>query len=301
MSLLLPDYRVSQGQVGLSADLPVRTNDFDYVAEGRVHPHDHGYFEITILHGGTALHRTAASARPVGRGTVIIIPPGPVHGFDRVHGMAGTNLYYLAEWLLDDLRLLRREEGLVPLFLAAALFHHDAAHQAPQFDLDEETYAACVAELRAIARASEGPSPSLILLKSCLLKLMVYISRAARGQVDTPGMPSFRPEVWWAIDRIEEATLRGDPFHAADAARELGMTADHLGRLFKEATGRTLVSYYKHRRVQYAQRLLLGPRMSITDVALTAGYCDAAHFCKQFKQLTGITPTAYRARYLGPP
>jgi len=114
-------------------------------------------------------------------------------------------------------------------------------------------------------------------------------------------MPSCRAEVWWAIDRIEEATLRGDPFHAADAARELGMTADHLGRLFKEATGRTLVSYYKHRRVQYAQRLLLGPRMSITDVALAAGYCDAAHFCKQFKQLTGITPTAYRARYLGPP
>jgi len=53
---------------------------------------------------------------------VIVVPPGDVHAFAKVRGLEVTNVYYLAEWLLDELKSLWDQDGLVPLFLARSLF-----------------------------------------------------------------------------------------------------------------------------------------------------------------------------------
>ena len=48
-------------------------------------------------------------------------------------------------------------------------------------------------------------------------------------------------------------------------------------------------------RVAEAQRLIMeNPHTSLGQIASMTGYTDQAHFCKQFRVVTGISPTKWR-------
>lgn len=47
-------------------------------------------------------------------------------------------------------------------------------------------------------------------------------------------------------------------------------------------------------RVEFACEELSRPDTPLIRIALAAGFYDQGHFCRTFKRLTGITPTAYR-------
>jgi AraC family transcriptional regulator len=48
-------------------------------------------------------------------------------------------------------------------------------------------------------------------------------------------------------------------------------------------------------RVERAKQLLKKTDQSIIEIALACGFSSHSHLSKQFRQLTGETPTAYRA------
>jgi AraC-like DNA-binding protein len=37
-----------------------------------------------------------------------------------------------------------------------------------------------------------------------------------------------------------------------------------------------------------------GPKRSLTDIAIEAGFYDQAHFCRVFKNFSGLTPKQYQ-------
>lgn len=78
-------------------------------------------------------------------------------------------------------------------------------------------------------------------------------------------------------------------------AHSLGFTPRHLRRLFLEHVGVTPGHYLKLNRFIRALRLM-DPSRSLTDVAHDASYFDQAHFCRDFRDIAGITPGEYRAR-----
>ena len=298
MQPLIATHTITQKHIGLSAETPVLCQHMEFGGEGEVPAHDHDYYEICLFHEGSATHKTNYYSQHVNQGGVIVVPPGPVHGFENTRGMRVTNIYYLAEWLLDDLRILRSEAGLVPLFLSTALFGPSRESFIPQFQLGPGALNSTVQEIHALQEAGKEQKPSLLLLKSILQKIMVFLSRAYTESDPRSAELPFRKEVWWLLDRIERTIFQGIPFQVQEAARESGYSPDGLSRIFKEATGRNLVDYYQHRRIQHAQRLLLNPRQTVTEVAYQTGYSDTAHLCKQFKQILNMTPGQYRRQYI---
>jgi AraC-like DNA-binding protein/quercetin dioxygenase-like cupin family protein len=70
----------------------------------------------------------------------------------------------------------------------------------------------------------------------------------------------------------------------------------HLIRSFKQATGLTPHQFQIQNRVRKAQRLLVQP-LSMTEVALTAGFFDQSHLNRCFKKIVGLTPSGYQAAY----
>ena len=82
-------------------------------------PHTHAHFEISIIRAGRARHRTVFGTEELLPGTVIVLAPGMTHAIFGLEGLHQTNLYYLTEWLADDLMAHWREAGLVPLFLGS--------------------------------------------------------------------------------------------------------------------------------------------------------------------------------------
>ncbi len=79
-----------------------------------------------------------------------------------------------------------------------------------------------------------------------------------------------------------------------ETATEIGLSAGHLSRLFKQETGYTFVDYLMHVRVKRAAELLRDPTVKIYEVADLVGYSDARYFAQVFRKLTGMTPKEFR-------
>lgn len=81
----------------------------------------------------------------------------------------------------------------------------------------------------------------------------------------------------------------------ADLAALLGISPFHLSRQFKQSLGIPPYQYLLQQRIERAKQLLKQSDRSITDIALQCGFNSHSHLTKQFRQLTGVTPKAYRA------
>lgn len=105
------------------------------------------------------------------------------------------------------------------------------------------------------------------------------------------------------IDRTPMVTAALNLLHAArapqiaDIANELGVNARKLTRTFAVEVGLTPKLYA---RVLRFQRVLESsyPVASVdwTTLAVDHGYFDQAHFIRDFKEISGYTPTQYFAR-----
>jgi AraC family transcriptional regulator len=80
----------------------------------------------------------------------------------------------------------------------------------------------------------------------------------------------------------------------ADLAALLSMSQFHFSHLFKHSLGTSPHQYLLQQRVERAKQLLKQTDRSIMDVALECGFNSHSHLSKQFRQLTGMTPKAYR-------
>jgi len=74
------------------------------------------------------------------------------------------------------------------------------------------------------------------------------------------------------------------------------MHPTHFIRFFKEKTGMTPQNYVKQRRIELAKRLLEESDISISEIMLQIGYDDPSRFSKNFRELTGDPPLAYRKK-----
>lgn len=289
----MPRFTISQAQVRLSAACPVQ------VQRLRVHDdvlaHDHDYYEIGVIGGGQAWHCTRDGRRLAKAGAVFVMPPGSVHALMPVRHLTVTNIYYLSEWLLTELRTLWDVDGLVRLFLANSLFRH--ALPEPQFDLTDSELGACECELRDIEQEVRALHPSKVYLKAAFLKLLTGLSRAyARHGGRLSGF-DFRAEVWAALEQVELCLAERRPFSVREAARRCGLSVSYFSRVFREATGQAPLDYFQRRRIQQACALLLNSRLSISAVAHTLGFADGAHLSRLFHRQQGSSPREYRALY----
>ncbi len=79
-----------------------------------------------------------------------------------------------------------------------------------------------------------------------------------------------------------------------DITKMSGYSYSRLAKLFKDATGYTLVQFYKNQKMEYARELLLKTDTSILDISLALGYDSLSHFIRIFKQHYGCPPHQFR-------
>ena len=75
-------------------------------------------------------------------------------------------------------------------------------------------------------------------------------------------------------------------------AREVGLSAAHFARAFKETLGRAPHQYLLAQRLERARRLLESTALTLSDIAQRTGFADQAHFTRLFKRAFGTTPGA---------
>jgi two-component system response regulator YesN len=68
----------------------------------------------------------------------------------------------------------------------------------------------------------------------------------------------------------------------------------HLARIFKTATGTTVMDYVTLVRMDKAKDLMRNPRLSLKEISSLVGYRDQNYFSRVFRRLNGTTPTSFR-------
>src|ERR1700728_5122018 len=81
-----------------------------------------------------------------------------------------------------------------------------------------------------------------------------------------------------------------------DIARDLKLSAGHLGRVYSRTSGHTLEEYLIRQRLEMARRLLLDPRLHVAEVADRCGFWNPAYFASVFKKYMHCTPRAYASQ-----
>lgn len=76
-----------------------------------------------------------------------------------------------------------------------------------------------------------------------------------------------------------------------------GFSKFHFSRLFKRFTDMSFYDYLNQRRVKEAERLLLNPTISITEVAMRSGFSSISTFNRVFKSFKECTPTEFKNLY----
>ena len=84
-----------------------------------------------------------------------------------------------------------------------------------------------------------------------------------------------------------------------ELATLLGSSQSHFSRSFKTSTGLSPHRWLLDLRVAESQRLLLDTSMSLTEIALTLGFCEQCHFTRTFGAIVGISPSAWRRAHKG--
>ena len=84
------------------------------------------------------------------------------------------------------------------------------------------------------------------------------------------------------------------PLDVASIARDIGMSAGHFSRQFRQAYGETPYSYLMTRRVERAMALLRRGDLSVTEVCFAVGCSSLGTFSTRFTALVGMSPSAYR-------
>ena len=86
-----------------------------------------------------------------------------------------------------------------------------------------------------------------------------------------------------------------------DCASQTRLSASHFSRAFKATFGTTVLDYIHRRRVERAQQLMLVSEQSLSQIALSCGFADQAHYCRVFRAVAGLSPNAWRRQNIREP
>lgn len=87
-----------------------------------------------------------------------------------------------------------------------------------------------------------------------------------------------------------------DPLTVERLAGRAGVSAGHLGRIFKAATGETIHGFIARVRCDHAATLLARERAALDDIALQVGYASRQQLTRAFRARFGMAPREYRAQ-----
>lgn len=205
-------------------------------------------------------------------------------------------------WLLPPARAALIEAGRPirvsipqPVMTASVLFDTDMTSLPPApltvFDLSPLARA-LVAEC---SRWGERDEPLTAYAETLFAALAAVTWRLAE-QPSPVVVPAGRsPELRRAL-RLTEQRL-GAEVRFEDVANDVGLAPRSLARRFEEETAMTWRAVLRRMRVLRAIEELAASDGAVTKIAFTVGYTSLSAFNAAFRELTGRTPTEYRASF----
>lgn len=283
----IPSYRLYREKTGESGDfwihcetVPERTRLHNW--EIAQHRHD-SFFQIFVLSAGHGEMAEPDGVVPLVAPCAIFIPAGAVHGFRYARDIDGLVVTALAE----RLRPLLAAEPRMAAFLART-------RVVPLGGRDPDAVFAvdCVRRLHGELHGRAGGRMALLepLLTAALVSLVRAGSTASRDGGMLGDRDRRRVETLTTLIAAHFRAHRPVRFYA----RAIGVSAAHLNRLARRATGFSVQELAALQLMEAARRDLVFTPAPIQSIAYSLGFSDPAYFNRFFRRQAGTTPGAFR-------
>lgn len=220
--------------------------------------------------------RSRGKERIVSAGCVQLMEPGEAH---RTTAVAEPASFFVTWWKPDVLQGAALELGISePVhWRTAQLDPGDVSHSF--FELAQRL------NYEPDSLASQEAY-------ACATRALLGSAAETRSQREPTGR--FHPGVRRAVEHLRERFR--DSVSLDELAKEARLTKFHLSRCFAEAIGFPPHQYQKLLRIHEARRLL-ERGCSVEEAGESAGFADAPHLTRAFRDWIGVSPGAWaRAR-----
>jgi AraC-like DNA-binding protein len=240
--------------------------------------------EIVLFLQGRGVFRFGDQALPISPHALFVVPPFTPHKIDGEKLVEHVAIHFDPGVLPHAVKPSRRGPYEV------RLSHGLSLPRRVDLSPDDGIEADCLELVRAFAAIEPfAETEAAAILTRILITL---IRKRPEPEAVGDGQGRVRVLVDKAIAFIEANAA--EKLSAEDLANQAGLSESHFNRVFRAQTGYAPMEYLRRYRVQRAKDLLANADLAVKEIARQAGFDDAYHFSKVFRQIAGVTPTAYR-------
>lgn len=236
-------------------------------ANTTVSRHNHQFYEGFVLLSGEATLITPWESQQLKTGSTVIFSPGTIH-----------------QWQTS-------EQACLFVVLSFDLDHLLATQRCQQWPVCPELIF-IVTQLCSIINSSASgwqlrANGYLGVIYAHLLSLIEPPSDTIGADIETTTQLITR------VDELLQANI-GNSLTLEEIAVEVSMSARHLTRQFKAATGMTIHERLDTIRMERAGKLLRNTSMPVTEISRTIGISNAAYFANRFRRRFDVSPNEFR-------
>lgn len=218
---------------------------------------------------------------------ILIIPPGELHSMPAKEGR--RIIFQCDDALLSDIGIL---DSIMPVF-------NSSIHITPK--VDKQLYLIARKNILDIYNNFFSNTPIadtriyvdlLTMLTSVReFQLKLLSSESDEYAINSDGSIKLSRVIKY-IDRNFTEDISLDKLAAV-----AGYSKYHFSRIFKKYQNISIVQYISRKRIKLAERLLIDPELSITEVAMQSGFSSLTTFNRIFKAEKNCTPTEFKKMY----
>lgn len=232
--------------------------------------HCHAEYEMLYFIRGDVTYIVEGAEYKLSAGGLLLLPPGVIHGV-KYCGDGSYQRYVI------HIRKDMFSEGAARLL--------EQAYRGERYYEDTESYGIGEAFDAVFDAAEFGRYAAQTAAEALILKVL-SMQRSKKAAEPTVAVNA---AVTQALTYLNENFIR--PITLDDISAKFFVSKHHLNKLFRKATGVTVMDYVIYKRVFYARELILrGVRAS--EAAERAGFLDYSAFYKAYVKRMGHSPQA---------
>ncbi len=142
---------------------------------------------------------------------------------------------------------------------------------------------------------NDGSYGSDLMQITALLKLLIYVAPTLSTSAASEVVPS---RDFLRVEPILEYIRQNlsESLNLDQIASNFFISKHYLCRVFKAATGFSVMEYIIHSRILRARQMLQEGH-SVQEAGELSGFADNSHFIRTFRSLTGTSPGRYAKEY----